>query len=181
MRRSGHPSRPRAITCCFFASLKTLLMSTKAKCLTPKSTSRASFWLAGFQVTLIGRFWVTPEDLKKWIVPRWGSYRLGDVKAVQVEQWLKTVPLARGSKAKIRNIMSALYSHAIRWEWTDKNPITQVPNPTRDDRYPSVRSLSNTLTTVPREIRCRRAKSLEAGSLAPDTNLPSRMALRSSA
>src|SRR5271157_3176975 len=62
MRRSGHPSRPRAMTCCFFASLKTLLISTKAKCLTPKSTSRASFSLAGFQVTLIGRFWVTPED-----------------------------------------------------------------------------------------------------------------------
>src|ERR1700693_5659106 len=62
MRRSGHPSRPRAITCCFFASLKTLLISTKATCLTPKSTSRASFSLAGFQVTLIGRFWVTPGD-----------------------------------------------------------------------------------------------------------------------
>src|ERR1700728_3482139 len=61
MRRSGHPSRPRAITCCFFASFKTLLISTKATCLTPKSTSRASFSLAGFQVTLIGRFWVTPE------------------------------------------------------------------------------------------------------------------------
>src|ERR1035438_3298328 len=66
MRRSGHPSRPRAITCCFFASFKTLLISTKATCLTPKSTSRASFSLAGFQVTLIGRFWVTPED---WPAP----------------------------------------------------------------------------------------------------------------
>src|ERR1700733_3267863 len=63
MRSSGHPSRPRAITCCFFASFKTLLISTKATCLTPKSTSRASFSLAGFQVTLIGRFWVTPEVL----------------------------------------------------------------------------------------------------------------------
>ncbi len=62
MRRNGHPSRPRAITCCRFASLKTLLISTKAKCLAPKSTSRASFSLAGFQVTLIGRFWVTPEE-----------------------------------------------------------------------------------------------------------------------
>jgi hypothetical protein len=27
-----------------------------------ESTSQASFSLAGFQVTLIGRFWVTPED-----------------------------------------------------------------------------------------------------------------------
>jgi hypothetical protein len=33
-----------------------------------------------------------------------------EVKAVQVEQWLKSLPLAPGSKAKVRNIMSALYS-----------------------------------------------------------------------
>ena len=64
--------------------------------------------------------------LNNWILPRWRSYRISDVKAVDVEAWLKTVPLARGSKAKIRNIMSALFSHAIRWEWADKNPITDV-------------------------------------------------------
>ena len=59
--------------------------------------------------------------LKKWILPRWRAHRLTDIKAVEVEKWLKSlcfpktgVPLARGSKAKIRNIMSALYSHAIR-------------------------------------------------------------------
>lgn len=79
--------------------------------------------------------------LKKWIGPRWGSYRLGDVKAVQVEQWLKTLPLARGSKAKIRNIMSALYSHAIRWEWTDKNPITQVRQSAKRSNIPIVLSV----------------------------------------
>ena len=79
--------------------------------------------------------------LKKWIGPRWGSYRLGDVKAVQVEQWLKTVPLARGSRAKIRNIMSALYSHAIRWEWTDKNPITQVRQSAKRSKIPTVLSV----------------------------------------
>ena len=79
--------------------------------------------------------------LKKWVVPRWGSYRLGDVKAVQVEQWLKTVPLARGSKAKMRNIMSALYSHAIRWEWTDKNPITQVRQSAKRSNIPTVLSV----------------------------------------
>ncbi len=65
MRRSGHPSRPRASTCCFLASFKTLLISTKATCLTPKSTSPASFSLAGFQGTLIGRFWVTPEVINE--------------------------------------------------------------------------------------------------------------------
>jgi hypothetical protein len=61
MRRKGHPSRPRAITCCFFASLKTLLIPTKATALRRNQRPRASFSLAGFEVTLIGRFWVTPE------------------------------------------------------------------------------------------------------------------------
>lgn len=46
--------------------------------------------------------------LKKWILPRWKSYRLRDIKSVQVEQWLKTLRLAPGSRAKIRNIMSAV-------------------------------------------------------------------------
>src|SRR5882762_9366168 len=61
MRRKGHPSRPRAMTCCFFASLKTLLIPTKATALRRNQRPRALFSLAGFEVTLIGRFWVTPE------------------------------------------------------------------------------------------------------------------------
>ena len=45
--------------------------------------------------------------LGKWILPRWRSYRLSDVKAVEVEKWLKTlcfqktgIPLARGARRK---------------------------------------------------------------------------------
>jgi integrase len=76
--------------------------------------------------------------LKKWILPRWRSYRLGDVKAVHVEQWLRSVPLAQGSRAKIRNIMSALYSHAIRWEWIKYNPITAVRQSAKRSKIPSV-------------------------------------------
>jgi hypothetical protein len=30
IRRKGHPSFPSAMTCCFFSSLKTLLMLTEA-------------------------------------------------------------------------------------------------------------------------------------------------------
>jgi integrase len=83
--------------------------------------------------------------LRKWIVPRWGSFRLSEVKAVHVEVWLKglyfsktAVPLARGTKAKIRNIMSALFSHAIRWEWTDKNPIASVRQSATRQRVPDI-------------------------------------------
>ena len=76
--------------------------------------------------------------LRKWILPRWRSYRLTDVKAVQVEQWLKSLPVSRGTKAKIRNIMSALYSHAQRWEWTTSNPITHVRQSAKRSRVPTV-------------------------------------------
>jgi integrase len=52
---------------------------------------------------------------------------------VAVEHWLNTLTketvqgserLARGTKAKIRNAMGALYNHAIRWQFADRNPIT---------------------------------------------------------
>ena len=57
---------------------------------------------------------------------RWSPYRLKDIKSVVVEEWLRSLPLANGSKAKIRNLMHAIYNHAIRWEWHDRNPITMV-------------------------------------------------------
>jgi integrase len=83
--------------------------------------------------------------LNCWIQPRWGNYRLGDIKTVAVEDWLRTLrlrppqllesqlgtkaekdmkPLAPATKARIRNLMSSLFNHAIRWEFTDRNPIT---------------------------------------------------------
>src|SRR5260370_40339954 len=60
MRRSDHPSRPSAMTCCFFSSLKTLLTLTEGN---PHVMLNVlgSTPLAGFQVILIGRFWVIPE------------------------------------------------------------------------------------------------------------------------
>ena len=76
--------------------------------------------------------------LREWILPRWRSYRLVDVKAVQVEQWLKSLPVSRGTKATIRNIMSALYSHAQRWEWTTANPITHARQNAKHSRVPVV-------------------------------------------
>ena len=48
------------------------------------------------------------------------------LKAVMVEEWLRSLPLANGSKAKIRNLMHSIFNHGMRWEWHDKNPISQV-------------------------------------------------------
>jgi hypothetical protein len=40
IRRSDHPRRPKAITCCLFASFKTLLTSTEGTAPQSNSTSR---------------------------------------------------------------------------------------------------------------------------------------------
>jgi integrase len=78
--------------------------------------------------------------LGKWILPRWGEYRLGDIKAVAVEDWLdelvndygknKGRSLAGGTKVKIRNIMSAIFRHGMRHEFLSRveeaNPMKYV-------------------------------------------------------
>lgn len=95
-----------------------------------------------------GRAWSTRNRyetyLKKWIEPRWGKHELASIKTPTVEEWLEQLrpmrkgspkadshlnrvqterSLAPGTKAKIRNIMGVLFNHAMRWEFTDRNPI----------------------------------------------------------
>ena len=63
---------------------------------------------------------------KCYIAPRWGSYKLGAVRTIEVEQWLDLLPLAPASKTKIKSAFSVLYSHAIRHKWVSLNPISKV-------------------------------------------------------
>lgn len=74
----------------------------------------------------------------KWITPKWGAYLLSDVRTVAVEVWLSTLKLANGSRAKVRNNLSALYAHAMRWEFFDRNPITLVRQSAKRRRTPDV-------------------------------------------
>jgi integrase len=67
--------------------------------------------------------------LRARIVPRWGGYRIGEIKAVAVERWLGSIDdLSNGTKAKIKGIMSEVYQHAIRYGWLNdgENPIFAV-------------------------------------------------------
>jgi hypothetical protein len=50
--------------------------------------------------------------IRKWVKPRWGSFYLDEVKAVEVVVWLRRLPMARSSPAKIRNVVSILFNHA---------------------------------------------------------------------
>jgi hypothetical protein len=56
------------------------------------------------------------------ILPKWKDHKLSEVKTVAVEMWLDKLPLAPASRTKIRNIMSAVYTHAVS---ADKRSASQ--------------------------------------------------------
>ena len=66
------------------------------------------------------------------IVPQWGQFTLSSIKPIEVENWLRGLkrqdgkPTSPGTQSKIRNVMSAMFSHAMRYGWASQNPITPV-------------------------------------------------------
>jgi integrase len=89
--------------------------------------------------------------ITKWITPVWGTYSLSDVKTTAVESWLGSLKLSNGSRAKLRNILSALYAHAMRWEFFDRNPITLVRQSAKRRRTPDVLTVGE-LNALLREL-----------------------------
>jgi integrase len=79
--------------------------------------------------------------LENWVLPRWGGHRLDQIKPVAVEEWLDGIRRARGTRAKIRNLMSAIFNHAMRYEWVEKNPIKLVRQSAKRERIPDVLEL----------------------------------------
>jgi integrase len=83
---------------------------------------------------------------RRWIRPHWGHVALFEVRTLAVEHWLRRRRRADGSlladatKAKIRNLFSVLFNHAIRCEWLDqgKNPITLVRQSAKHKNAPQV-------------------------------------------
>lgn len=103
------------------------------------------------------------DYFKLYIIPRWGNVLLEDVKTVAVEEWLQSLmsvehpkkALAPATKTKIRNLMSSLYSHAIRHELyapdfhgTKGNGTRQVFNPIAMVRTHSERQRDPDILTV---------------------------------
>ena len=82
--------------------------------------------------------------IRTWVVPYWGACSVSGVKTVAVEDWLKCLPLANGSKAKVRNVMHALFNHAMRHEWAERNPITLVRQSAKRQRTPDVLDVDET-------------------------------------
>ena len=83
--------------------------------------------------------------LTRWIRPHWQKYGLAEVRTIQVESWLRGLPLAKSSCAKIRNLMSVLFNHACRYDLFDRNPIYLVRQSAKRRTPPA--------TLVPAEIK----------------------------
>jgi integrase len=76
--------------------------------------------------------------LRRWIVPNWGKLELRDVRTIEFESWLRRLPLAKGSCAKIRGVMSVLFNHAYRYEFFDHNPIRLVRQGAKRKAAPNI-------------------------------------------
>lgn len=76
--------------------------------------------------------------LENHILPKWGRMRLSEVRTVAVEEWICSIDRAPGTRTKIRNIMSAVFTHGIRHEWIQANPISKVRCSAKRRRDPDV-------------------------------------------
>ncbi len=99
--------------------------------------------------------------VKNWVLPRWGTLSLDRVKTVEVESWLRSLNLADGTKAKIKTVMSAMFSHAVRWEFCACNPISSgIPVGSGAKRGPSVgvrvsaKRKKSPLVLCPEQVKC---------------------------
>jgi integrase len=87
---------------------------------------------------------VYKEFLIRWVRPAWGGLNIRSVRTIAVERWLRQLrrldggPMAPSTKAKIRNLMSVLFNHAIRYEWLEqgRNPILFVRQSAKRQKIP---------------------------------------------
>ncbi len=88
------------------------------------------------------------DILDTYVLPKWGDVEMRKVRTTQVEKWLRKLKrtgkskdkLSRGSKAKIRSVMSVLFNHAIRHELMPlgSNPITMVRQSAKRMQTPDI-------------------------------------------
>jgi len=78
--------------------------------------------------------------LNHYVVPRWGKCSLFRISTIEVEIWLRSLELAPSSRTKIRNVMSMVFRHAIRWGWLgqQENPIAMVRSSTKRIQTPVI-------------------------------------------
>ncbi len=126
------------------------------------------------EIELPSKAYSTQEGYKNYlklhVLPKWGQHSLSAVKAVKVEAWLRGLKTAKGktaspgTKTKVRNLMSALFSHAIRYEWSSRNPISSVRSSAKRLRTPDILTTEEFQALIPELSQRARVIVLLAGS-----------------
>ena len=104
------------------------------------------------------------EFLDRWVRPAWGELDIRAVRTIEVERWLSQLTRRNGSsmaastKAKIRNLMSVLFNHAIRHEWLEqgKNPILLVRQSAKRQKIPEYLEVEELRALLSQLNRCFR-------------------------
>ncbi len=76
--------------------------------------------------------------LKRHIMPRWGSVLVENVRALEVEGWLRSLSLSNKTKSHFRGLMHVLFQCARRWEFVTTNPIELVRQTSQRQAIPRV-------------------------------------------
>ena len=82
--------------------------------------------------------------LDRYILPQYGPRKLASIKPIEVEDWLRSLkkrdgkPVAPGTATKLRNMLSAIFAHAIRYGWASTNPIKTVRCSAKRQRVPDI-------------------------------------------
>ena len=90
--------------------------------------------------------------LRRWILPRWRNYSIRAIEPIAVEDWLFELSAANGTKAKIRNIMSAVFRHAMRHGLlprdANSNPIRYVRQTAASQSTPCVLTVEQVIAIL---------------------------------
>ncbi len=60
---------------------------------------------------------------QKLVEPNWHGHLAGVMKTMQIQEWLDKIQRPDGTKLKIKNVLSAIFSHGVRWELVERNPV----------------------------------------------------------
>jgi len=83
------------------------------------------------------------DNARLHLLPQWGDLFLDDIKPRTVQKWLRSLTFAPATKCKLRNQMSAIFSHALRQEFLHgHNPIKTVRQGAKREKIPEILSMS---------------------------------------
>jgi len=80
--------------------------------------------------------------LSRHVKPRWGNVPLAEVRALDVTEWLKSLPLSPKTRGQVRALMHLLFERAMLWGLIElqRNPIelVRIKGTSKRQRRPQV-------------------------------------------